>query len=165
MLTRMRIRIYVISNLWYQNVYKSLQKRANEFIFTAKVDNMTTQRLMSKEMPTRMRIWVSFTFTFKWANVRNSLQKCVNDLIFTVLVGSTCIYVYELIKKNMQIFFFFFFFLLLGMNFYPFSSSFFQCPSVFRWVVLHVRCVCAYFEYVTVNYADLVEKADRNWTL
>ena len=108
MLTRMRIRIYVISNLWYQNVYKSLQKRANEFIFTAKVDNMTTQRLMSKEMPTRMRIWVSFTFTFKWANVRNSLQKCVNDLIFTVLVGSTCIYVYELIKKNMQFFLNFF---------------------------------------------------------
>ena len=110
MLTRMRIRIYVISNLLYQNVYKSLQKGANEFIFTAKVDNMTTQRLMSKEMPTRMRIWVCFTFTFKWANVRNSLPKCVNDLIFTVLVGSTCIYVYELIKENMQIFFFFFFF-------------------------------------------------------
>ena len=113
MLTRMRTRIYVISNLWYQNVYKSLQKRANEIIFTAKVDNMTTQRLMSKEMPTRMRIWVSFTFTFKWANVRNSLQKCVNDLIFTVLVGSTCIYVYQLIK-NMQIvlnFFFNFFFI------------------------------------------------------
>ena len=105
----MRTRIYVISNLWYQNVYKSLQKRANEIIFTAKVDNMTTQRLMSKEMPTRMRIWVSFTFTFKWANVRNSLQKCVNDLIFTVLVGSTCIYVYELINKNMQVFFKFFF--------------------------------------------------------
>ena len=51
------------------------------------------------------------------------------------------------------------------MNFYPFSSSFFQCPSVFRWVVLHMRCVCAYFEYVPVNYADLVEKVDRNWTL
>ena len=105
----MRIRIYVISNLLYQNVYKSLQKGANEFIFTAKVDNMTTQRLMSKEMPTRMRIWVCFTFTFKWANVRKSLPKCVNDLIFTVLVGSTCIYVYELIKKNMQFFFNFFF--------------------------------------------------------
>ena len=120
MLTRMRIRIYVISNLWYQNVYKSLQKRANEFIFTAKVDNMTTQRLMSKEMPTRMRIWVSFTFTFKWANVRNSLQKCVNDLIFTVLVGSTCIYVYELIKKNMQIFLiFFFFFEFFFFQFFP----------------------------------------------
>jgi hypothetical protein len=28
--------------------------------------------------------------------------------------------------------------------------------------VLHMRCVCAYFEYVPVNYADLVEKVDRN---
>ena len=122
MLTRMRTRIYAISNLWYQNVYKSLQKRANEFIFTAKVDNMTTQRLMSKEMPTRMRIWVSFTFTFKWANVRNSLQKCVNDLIFTVLVGSTCIYVYELIKKNMQVFSILFFQFSLP-NFFLLSPS------------------------------------------
>jgi hypothetical protein len=109
MLTRMHTCIYVISNIWYQNVYKSLQKRANEIIFTAKVDNMTTERLMSKEMPTRMRVWVYFTFTFKWANVRNYLQKCVNDLIFTVLVGSTCIYVHEQIKKNMQVFFNFFF--------------------------------------------------------
>ena len=107
MLTRMRIRIHVISNSWCQNVDRSLQKRANECIFTAKVDNMTIQRLMSKEMSMRMRIWVSFTFTFKWENVRNSLQRCVNDLIFTVLVDSTCIYVYELIKKNSKFFWFF----------------------------------------------------------
>jgi hypothetical protein len=55
--------------------------------------------------------------------------------------------------------------MLLGMNFYPFSSSIFQCPSVLRWFMLHVRCVCPYFEYVHVIYAGLVEKVDRNWTL
>jgi hypothetical protein len=86
MLTRMRVRIHIIPNLWYQNVDRSLQKRANECIFTAKVDNMTIQRLMSKEMPMCMRIWLSFTFTLKWENVPNCSQKCVNDLIFTVLV-------------------------------------------------------------------------------
>ena len=126
MLTHMCIRIYVISNLWYQNVYKSLQKTANEFIFTAKVDNMTTQRLMSKEMPMRMRIWPSFTVTFKWENVPNSLQKCMNDLIFTVLVESTRIYVYELIKKNMQIFWIFFW----GGDFFFFFSLLPQLSNV-----------------------------------